>query len=69
MPKNAELWKRRGNMIKTARTNKGLLQKDVADFLKVKPNTISGYENGDRKMDFDDVKKLCRFLGIELNSF
>lgn len=66
---NAEVWKKRGQMVRSARTGKGLLQKDLADFLDVKPNTISGYENGTRKMEFDDIKKLCRFLGIELNHF
>lgn len=69
MTTNKDIWKKRGLMLKAARINKGLLQKDVADLLKLKVNTISGYENGLRKMDFDDIKKICRFLGIDLNSF
>jgi len=64
-----DIWKKRGELIKTARIAKGLLQKDVADILGVKSNTISGYETGSRKIDIDTAVKLCLFLGIDLALF
>jgi transcriptional regulator with XRE-family HTH domain len=64
-----DIWKKRGELIKTARVTKGLLQKDVADILGVKSNTISGYEAGTRKIDIDTAVKLCLFLGIDLALF
>ncbi|MCT4544553.1 MAG: helix-turn-helix domain-containing protein [Vallitalea sp.] len=63
------IWAKRGKVIKNARESKGLFQKDLANFLNVKPNTVSNYESGTRKMDFDTVRDLCRLLDININIF
>lgn len=62
-------WKKRGELIRAARISKGLLQKDVAEMLGVKANTIAGYEAGARKIDIDTAVKLCLYLDIDLASF
>lgn len=62
-------WKKRGELIKSARISKGLLQKDVAKLLGVKSNTIAGYESGSRKIDIDSAVAVCVFLGIDLALF
>lgn len=64
-----EVWKKRGEIIKNTRIGRGLLQKDLAKFLGVKENTISGYENGTRRMDFDTVKEICKLLEIDIRYF
>jgi transcriptional regulator with XRE-family HTH domain len=66
---NDDLWKKRGEILRNSRNSKGLLQKDVAELLGVKNNTIAGYESGIRKMDIDTAIKLCLFLGIDLAFF
>ncbi|WP_113676111.1 helix-turn-helix domain-containing protein [Vallitalea guaymasensis] len=63
------IWARRGKLIKNARETKGLFQKDIAKFLDVKPNTVSSYESGVRKMDFDTIRDLCKLLDININIF
>lgn len=64
-----DIWKKRGDLIKSARTSKGLLQKDVAKVLGVKSNTVAGYESGARKIDIDSAVSVCLFLGIDLALF
>lgn len=64
-----DVWKRRGELIKSARISKGLLQKDVAKMLGVKNNTIAGYEAGIRKVDIDTAVTLCLLLDIDLSIF
>lgn len=69
MQSNTETWKKRGEILKNARINKGLLQKDIAKLVGVKNNTIAGYESGARKVDLDTAIQLCLFLGIDLAYF
>ena len=64
-----EIWKKRGEILKSARLSKGLLQKDIAKMINVKNNTIAGYESGSRRMDIDTAIRLCLFLGIDLAYF
>jgi Predicted transcription factor, homolog of eukaryotic MBF1 len=64
-----DIWKKRGELIKSARVSKGLLQKDIAKILGVKSNTIAGYEAGTRKVDIDSAVTVCIFLGIDLALF
>lgn len=64
-----DVWKKRGELLRTARIAKGLLQKDIAEILGVKGNTIAGYEAGSRKIDIDSAVKLCLHLGIDLALF
>lgn len=64
-----EIWKKRGNLIRSARISKGLLQKDVANAIGVKNNTLAGYEAGIRKVDIDTAVSICRYLDIEFSLF
>lgn len=50
--------------LKEIRQQKGLLQKDIADILKVKQAAISKYENEDRKLNQDQIIKLCLALEV-----
>lgn len=69
MKNHDDIWKKRGELIRAARTSKGLLQKDVAKMLNVKANTIAGYEAGSRKIDIDSAVTLCLYLDIDLALF
>lgn len=64
-----EIWKKRGEILKNARISRGLLQKDVAEIVGVKNNTIAGYESGIRRVDIDTAVKICLFLGIDIAFF
>lgn len=59
-------WKRRGEVFKTARENRNLLQQDIAKLLGVKVQTICDYEKGRRRMSFDNIKILCKYLGVDI---
>lgn len=47
--------------IKLLRENRKLTQKDVADFLHIKQNTYSQYENGVHKLPIDVLVHLARY--------
>ena len=64
-----EIWKKRGNLIRSARVSKGLYQKDVAKAIGVKNNTFAQYEYGIRKIDIDTAVEICQFLDIKLSLF
>ena len=63
------IWEKRGDLMRSARKSKGLMQKDVAKILGVKNNTIAGYEYGNRKVDIDTAVTICLFLDIDLALF
>jgi len=63
------IWEKRGDLMRSARKSKGLMQKDVAKILGVKNNTIAGYESGNRKVDIDTAVTICLFLDIDLALF
>lgn len=53
--------------LKTYREAKGVTQKQLADHLGVRDNTISSWESGTNSIDISVLLKICDFLGIELN--
>lgn len=53
--------------IKSLRENKGWFQKDVAEKLNVKSNTLSGYENGTRSPDPDMLSKIADLYGVSVD--
>lgn len=53
--------------IKSLRENKGWYQKDVADKLNVKSNTLSGYENGTRSPDPDMLMMIADLYGVTVD--
>lgn len=59
-------WERRGKIFKKAREEKGLKQEDIGKMVDKSVATISYYENGKKKIDFDTLKKMCLLLGVNL---
>lgn len=54
--------------LKEGRTNKGLKQSQVADIIGIKPNTLSGWENGVTEPDIDTFLELCRIYELDYAS-
>ncbi|GAA5418042.1 hypothetical protein Pryu01_03124 [Paraliobacillus ryukyuensis] len=52
------------NRLKLLRDKKGLLQKQVADKLGIKSNTLSGYENGSRSPDHKLLNSIADFYNV-----
>ena len=50
--------------IKELREENGLTQQAVADYLNVKHNTYSQYENGKRQLSVDVLIKLAKFYKV-----
>ncbi len=50
--------------IKELREENGLTQQAVAEFLNVKQNTYSQYENGKRQLSIDMLIKLANFYKV-----
>ena len=57
-----------GAVLKEARKNAGLLQKDVAEALHVNRATIISWENDKFKPDADLIPELCGLLGISVST-
>ena len=55
-----------GEKIKTARKEKRLTQKGVAELLEVSVDTIKKYERGDRTPRPETLKQLEEILGVKL---
>lgn len=55
-----------GKNIKLFRERLGLNQEHLADFLGVKREVVSYYENGTRTIPAESIKKLSDFFGIEM---
>jgi transcriptional regulator with XRE-family HTH domain len=47
--------------IKDLRENNDITQKEIADYLHIKQNTYSQYENGKRQLPIDMLIALARF--------
>lgn len=57
------------NKFKNARLNKNLKQSELARLLNIKNTTISNWEKGLSKPDFDTIEKLCQILEVDANYF
>ncbi len=64
-----ELKKVLGKRIREARDEKGITQKDLAEFLGYSPMGISHFENGIRNLKISDVQKLSQFFNKDLSYF
>lgn len=58
-----------GNTIKTLRESRNMTQEDLAERLSVTRQTISRYENGDRKTDQDVLFCLSEIFQVSINDF
>jgi len=52
------------NRIRQMRTKKGLSQADLAEIVNVKRNTVSTWERGTRKPDFDALQALAKYFDV-----
>lgn len=65
--KNELAWVRIGKIIREAREEKKLNQVDIARVINKKSiTTISDYENGKKRIEFIDLKKICKLLDIDI---
>jgi transcriptional regulator with XRE-family HTH domain len=58
-----------GKNIKSYREINGFTQDTVANFLGVKREMISYYENGNRKIPYEALNKLSDLYGLEMADF
>ncbi len=50
--------------LKDLREDSDLTQQTIANYLHIKQNTYSQYENGQRQIPIDMLIKLARFYGV-----
>ena len=50
--------------LKDLREDRDLKQKDIAEYLNIKQNTYSQYENGQRQLPIDVLIKLSKYYGV-----
>ena len=55
--------------IKYYRNLRGMTQEELAEYLNTSPQTISRYENGDRKTNNDTLFALAKLFKISINDF
>ena len=58
-----------GTQLRLARKRKGLTQKDLADAVGARHNTVSNWEAGRNQPDPDTVRVLCALLEVDSNYF
>ena len=56
-----------GAVLKEARKNARISQKDLAEMMNVTRNTVINWEADKNKPDYDTIPELCAILGISLN--
>ena len=50
--------------IRDLREDSDITQKQIADYLNIRQNTYSQYENGQRQIPIDSLIKLALFYGV-----
>ncbi len=56
-----------GEIISALRAEKGIYQKELADYLKVSIGTVSNYEQGIHNPDFDTLCSIADFYEVSLD--
>ncbi len=56
-----------GERLKKLRTERGILQRELADHLKVSRVTITQYETGNRSPDDEIKKKIAEYFNVSLD--
>ncbi len=56
-----------GEIISALRTEKGIYQKELADYLKVSIGTVSNYEQGIHNPDFNTLCSIADFYEVSLD--
>lgn len=55
------------NILKDLRAKKGVLQKDVANFLQIDRTTYVKYENGDSEPNLQMIKKIADYFNVSVD--
>lgn len=58
-----------GNLLREARLAKGLTQKQLAEQIHAKHNSVSNWENDQNRPDPDTIEYLCGALEVPVNYF
>lgn len=53
-----------GNRVLSLLNEKGLKQKDLADYLGTKPSTVNGWKESNRNPSSDLIVRICEFLNV-----
>ncbi len=53
--------------LKSLREDRDILQKEIADYLKIRQNTYSQYENGQRQIPIDLLIKIADFYNVSVD--
>ena len=56
-------------LLRQLRISSGLRQVDLAQRLGVQQSFVSKYESGERRLDWLEVRGVCRVLGVSLQDF
>lgn len=56
-------------LLRKVRMEAGLRQEDMARLLKQSQSFVSKYESGERRIDFLELRQICRALKITLEDF
>ena len=56
-----------GKQLKRLRESKGIMQKDLAYKLDIKPPSLSSYETGKQLPDLPTTKKIANFFGVTVD--
>ena len=57
------------HLLKEARRNSGIRQKDLANQLGVPQSFISKYESGNRNLGILELRRICELIGIAFDDF
>ncbi|MHB1684836.1 MAG: helix-turn-helix domain-containing protein [Bacilli bacterium] len=58
-----------GERIKKARSNSGFTQQQIADYIGIKRESISYFENGQREIDMLTLQKISDLCGYSMSYF
>lgn len=53
--------------LKEARKRKGLMQKEMAEYLGITPRSFQQYEGGKRRPDYETLVAIADHLGVTLD--
>lgn len=64
-----EISKKIGERVKQAREEKGLTQRELAEYLGYSTMGISYFEQGEREMKISDIHRLASYFGKDISFF
>lgn len=55
------------NRLKELRKEKGITQKELANYLKVSRSTVAGYETDKRKPEYETLQKIADYFNVSVD--